>query len=320
MSTMKKYLLLGFFCISSALVLAQTTTLTLQPDPASGKDAEVFNCVPCGYDVRNFGDKKDLDAIAWTNNGAESNVRSLIQFNLSSIPSGAAITDARLSLYNNPTGDEGSDVTSLLHPNCSVLQRITSAWDEHTVTWNTQPAVTNLHKVLLAATTSAHQNFLNINVTALVQDMIIHPATSFGFRLKLTTEDEPRKLIFASSDNTNAAIRPKLVVTYTVSSPRIKNPDASNLKIEQPLHSIVSLEISPNPAKDFLNISINSNGNNSASLKICNVIGKEIYSNTLQLADGANPITLQTETWAKGIYFITVTTSKETITKKLIVG
>jgi type IX secretion system substrate protein/disaggregatase-related protein len=316
---MKKHLLLGYFCASSALAFAQTTTLTLQPGPTDGKDAEVFSCVPCGYDVRNFGNKKDFDAIAWTNNGDESNVRSLIQFNLSSIPSNATVTDARLSLYNNPTSDEGGHVTSFFHPNKSVLQRIVSNWSESTVTWNTQPNVSSLNKVTLAATTSSHQNFLNINVTALVRDMIALPGTSFGFRLKLTSEDHFKKLIFASSDNTNAALRPKLVITYTVPSPRLENPGYSNLKVDQPINSITSFDISPNPAKDFLNVSIYANGNNPAALKIYNVIGKEIYNRTLQLEDGLNPLFLQTESWVKGIYFITIKTSKEVVTKKLIV-
>jgi hypothetical protein len=310
---MKKHLLItGYLCAAATLLFAQTTTITLQPGAAAGKDAEVFSCVPCGYDVRNFGTKKDLDAIAWTNNGDNSNVRSLIQFDLSSIPAGATITEARLSLYNNPTSDEGGHVTSFFHQNKSVLQRITSSWDELTVTWNTQPTVSNLNKVTLAATTSSHQNFLNIDVRALVQDMLLHPTTSFGFRLKLTSEDKFKKLIFASSDNATASIRPKLVVTYSGPAPKL----SAN---EQSKNSTASFDIFPNPAKDLVTISIHESGSSSAALKIYNLTGSEIYNRSLQLEDGTNSISLQTDAWSKGIYFIAIKTSNGVITQKLIV-
>ncbi|HKR03163.1 MAG TPA: DNRLRE domain-containing protein [Bacteroidia bacterium] len=310
----KRLLITGYLCAASTLLFAQTTTITLQPNAAAGKDAEVFSCVPCGYDVRNFGTKKDLDAIAWTNNGDNSNVRSLIQFDLSAIPAGATITDARLSLYNNPTSDEGGHFTSFFNPNTSVLQRITSSWDELTVTWNTQPTVSNLNKVTLSATTSSHQNFLNIDVRALVADMLLHPTTSFGFRLKLTTEKKFRKLIFASSDHATASIRPKLVVTYSGPAPKM----AGNGN-EQSKNSTGSFDIFPNPAKDLVTISIHENGSSSATLKIYNLTGNEIYNRSLQLENGANSISLQTDAWAKGIYFIAIKTSNGVVTQKLIV-
>jgi len=59
---------------------------------------------------------------------------SLVKFNISSIPKGAIINSAKISLFyykyrdNNPEGRELN------------VYRVISVWDENTVTWNTQPA------------------------------------------------------------------------------------------------------------------------------------------------------------------------------------
>lgn len=202
-------------CALSFSSLAQTV-LTLQPDGAAGKDTEVFSCVPCGYDNRNYKNKVDFDAIAWTNNGNFSVVRSLIEFNLTSIPVGTTVIEARLSFYFQPTSNEGNHSGN----NTAYLRRITTAWDEAVVTWNNQPPTTTLGQVSLAATATSTQNHLNINVTAMVQDMVSNPATNFGWMLLLQNEAIFRKLILTSSDYLpNPSLRPKLVITYNAPLP-----------------------------------------------------------------------------------------------------
>ncbi len=212
---MKNHLLILVGSCAVAFSSIAQTTLTLQPDGAAGKDTEVMSCVPCGYDVRNFKNKADFNAMAWTNNGNLSMIRSLIEFNLTSIPISATVIDARLSLYFNPTSGEGTHSGS----NAAYLRRITAAWDEAIVTWNNQPPATTVNQISLVATASSTQDHLNINVTAVVQDMVSNPATNFGWMLCLQNEAVYRKLILASSDNTNAALRPKLVVTYNAPLP-----------------------------------------------------------------------------------------------------
>ena len=121
---MKKFPAL-FALLIACLSAAAQTTLTLQPNAAAGKDAELFSCIPCGYSTRNFGTIAENCAIAWTKNGADHKIRSLIAFDLSSIPSGSTVMSATLSLYWAPASDEGNHF-GFFGSNKAWLQRVTS--------------------------------------------------------------------------------------------------------------------------------------------------------------------------------------------------
>ncbi len=211
--------------LSFSILSYSQTSITLQPTPAQGKDAMVYSCVPCGYDNTNYGNKKDFDAMAWTNGGNFGIARSLMQFDLSSVPANVLITDARLSLYYNSTSIEGYHSGI----NAAYLQRIIAPWTESTVTWNNQPGTTTYNQVLIPTTTNNSQNCLNINVTNFICDMVNNPGSNHGFMLRLVTENGFRKLIFASSDNVSASLRPKLVITYTTPLPI----ELTNFKVQQ---------------------------------------------------------------------------------------
>ncbi len=212
---MKTFIKLVLSFVLFTNFLNAQTTITLQPNQAQGKDAMVYSCVPCGYAGNNYGNKKDADAMAWTNSGNFGISRALMQFDLSSVPSNAFITDARLTLYYNTTSIEGyhSGV------NASYLQRIIGPWVESTVTWNNQPATTTANQILLSTSTTPTQNYLNINITNFIRDMVINPGSNYGMMLKLVTETSFKKLIFASSDHITPALRPKLDITYTTPLP-----------------------------------------------------------------------------------------------------
>lgn len=212
---MKTFTCLLLACLLFTGISRAQTTITIQPNQAQGKDAMVYSCVPCGYANNNYGNKKDADAMAWTNSGNFGISRALMQFDLTSVPSNAFITDARLTLYYNTTSIEGyhSGV------NASYLQRIIAPWVESTVTWNNQPATTTANQILLSTSTTPIQNYLNINVTNFIRDMVVNPGSNYGIMLKLVTETSFKKLIFASSDHVTPAMRPKLDITYTTPLP-----------------------------------------------------------------------------------------------------
>ena len=95
-----------------------------------------------------------------------------------------------------------------------TLNRITSNWDENTVTWNTQPSVSMINEIQLPATTSENQDFIDIDITQWIQEMIDKPAENYGFMIRLKNETYYRRVIFGSSDNANSEKRPKLVIKF----------------------------------------------------------------------------------------------------------
>ncbi|MCX6276363.1 MAG: DNRLRE domain-containing protein [Bacteroidetes bacterium] len=309
---MKKIIVL-LAVASFSLSSSGQTTVTLQPNGTTGKDAEIFSCVPCGYSTQNFGNIAENCAIAWTKNGASHNIRSLIQFDLSSIPANATIQSAVLSLYFAPGSDEGKHY-GFFGSNSAYLQRITSSWDEHTVTWNTQPTTTTLDRVSLSGSTSATQNYPNINVTQLIKDMLGDPTHSFGFMLRLQSETVYKKLVLASSDHSNATIRPKLVIVYTSHSP-MENNSGSELRT---LPTTQILKVYPNPARESVNLSINAADADQAFISIYDLSGREMVDQVYQLTEGKNQFSFETMNWTRGLYMVIVKTSGEMITEKLL--
>jgi hypothetical protein len=189
------------------------TILTLQPNGNLGKDAFISsNNLEVGQ-----GNSTEFDAGAWTIFGSPLTIRSLIDFDLSSLPFGATIQSAQLTLYNNPNAQNGYANGQHVHEsgsNDAVLQRIISPWTED-VAWSNQPTTTSQNEVILDQDTNSYQDYV-LDVTNLLLDVIENPENSFGFLLKLNNETPYRLLAFASSDHPISALHPKLEITYTL--------------------------------------------------------------------------------------------------------
>lgn len=218
---MKLTTILGLTIATCNFTFAQST-LILQPDANAGKDALINSATPS----TNYSTHEEVSTYYWTNQGSWTTGRSLLQFDLSQLPSNAVITNATLSLWCNTT----TMSTQQLHSgaNNSTLRRITGAWTEAGVNWNNQPSTTSQNQVSLPASTSQTEDYLNIDVTALYQD--IFGSTNYGVMLSLDVEDTYKSLVFASSDYTNAAKRPKLVITYVTDNCVTIQPDAASGK------------------------------------------------------------------------------------------
>ncbi len=196
---------------------AQVTTIVLQPDSTNGKDAILHGLASLAS--TNWATEPQFCAAAWTFNGTPGVVRGVVDFDLSMIPAGATLISASLSLYAwdmfNATGF--GQHSPLSGSNMCWLERITSPWTETTVTWNNQPTTTQVNRVMLPASTAPTQNYTNINLTTLVNDMLANPATSHGLMLKLDDENYYRRMNFCTSDHPDSTKRPRLEITYLTS-------------------------------------------------------------------------------------------------------
>ncbi len=301
---MKKVLFTLVLFSLQILSFAQPTCITLQPDGATGQDAIISSFFPAG----NFGNYTELDAIAWTSGGNPSNLRGLLRFDLSSIPANAIITSAKISLYAVTTAPlNGNLVDPMFGDNAAYLQRVTANWSPATVTWNNQPAATAVNQVTLATSTSTTQNYTNVDVTALVQDMQTNG--NFGFLLRSINETPFRSMTFASSNHSNAAIRPKLEVCYNVVA-SVRNNNSNNFNVavwpNPSLKNTVQVEVVLQRTEIITVQVFDMNGKAiSGVLKFTGIVGKNLFP----LDAGIQP----------GVYLIKINAGKEAQTKKLIV-
>lgn len=196
---------LPLICLLVSGNLFGQTTITLQPG-SSGKDAYIDSRLHTG----NYPGHIDFPAIAWTVSGTPVTCRALIAFDYSAIPPGATILSAYLTLYayDSPLNQSHSTLSGA---NTSYIRRVIEPWDENTVTWDNQPASTAIGQLTIPSS-NAITNISNLNVTDMVEEMLV--SGNNGFILQLATESYYRKMIYASSDNPDASLHPKLVITY----------------------------------------------------------------------------------------------------------
>jgi RHS repeat-associated protein len=180
---------------------AQVYTLSLKPD-ATGNDATVLNANSTG----NYGNSSTLRLSRTVVGNLE---RSLLKFDLQAIQPGVDIISAKLIVYgiNHQTANAGG----------GVLQLVPSLWKEDLVNWNNSETFKNSTwpSVAFAAATSAAQNY-TLDVSGMVQTMVNTPNVNFGWLMYMADEStvNDKSFEFASGDNRNKSLWPKLEITY----------------------------------------------------------------------------------------------------------
>ena len=232
-------------------------TTTLQPDGSDGKDAHVDNYNPnntdANYPVINAGYN--------TVGGTPTQSHNFIQFNLSSIPTGSTIVSASLSLWHSTIANHSTSTN-----NEEIFSKVTQAWSESTVTWNTQPSFSSTDTVHIGTTTIGDDK-LNINLASFVQSWVNTPAVNYGMVMHL--DDDPGSLrryqSYASSDDANATTRPKLVVVWNT---------CAETGIQETTTNQLQVGIYPNPANNQLQILLQDGG--TADVAVYNMLGSKI--------------------------------------------
>lgn len=190
-----------------------TKTLILQPGPEEAKDAMLSSIHPDW----NYGvDYPDFVLYNGLNYDTPHKYRTIIEFDLSSIPKNAKIKSAALELfYNSTSGICGGGQQHAGDDNSFSIMRVTEEWDETTVTWHNTPDYDSSEPVYVPPSEYGTQDY-NIDVTSLVQTSVNYPENSHGFLLKLNYETPYvfEIVMLYTSDIDFADKRPKLTIKY----------------------------------------------------------------------------------------------------------
>lgn len=298
---MKKFVLLGLLAFFS-LELSAQYYWSKQPGPVDGMDAQLrFQ-----YPNQNAEQMKDFKAIKWTC-GAPCGSRGLLKFDLSALIDSAAIVDsAFLFLYHNPTSSDQGHST-LSGSNATFLRRVTSAWDETTVTLNTQPTYDTAGEYKIPSTTSGTENY-RIPVKDMVQLMLDTTEGNHGWILMLENETAYRSMIFASSDNLDQTIRPRLDIYYRVSGLSTQ---------EQALVLNQDLKLFPNPANTKVSLEWSHAIDSDAKLFLRDIQGRVLKS--IEISAGQKSVDLDLKEIPKGNYIVQVSGDGFRMQSKLVV-
>lgn len=282
---MKTKITIGLLSFFFSFICSAQQTLTLQPDALSGKDA-MLHSLNSNINI-NYGDDPEFLISAWTFSSIPAVTRSIIDFDFTQIPLNSVISNAKLSFYARDIDGGSGFHSDLSGANDFIINRITSNWNESTVTWNTIPSISTVNQLPIIGTSIPKQDYLDIDVTQLVKDIIADRNNSFGFMVSLQNENHYRRINFCSSDHTNNSLHPKLVITYQAVA------SIGEIKTDK------NLFIFPNPSNDNISIKGTSNYMESTYAIIDN-LGKEISKGII-----SNEL-INIENLSKGMYVLKI--------------
>jgi len=198
-------------------------TYTSQPDEANGFDTWLYDDAP----TTNYGTNANIHIGGHV---VGDHRRGIIKFDLSSIPAGASLSAATLSIWFSTGGDYSNNVRNM------HAYRMKRNWVEGEVTWNIYSTGNSWGTVggagandigvshgsaSVSATESANTELAISLTTAEVTKLIDGTYSNYGWLLKVETEVDDL-YTYDSSTGGTAGYRPKLVIEYTTGPPGVK--------------------------------------------------------------------------------------------------
>ncbi len=180
-------------------------TIKVEPTSNSGQDSQVWSDTP----DRNDGASYQL-SVGTDGSGV---ARSLVKFDTSVVPAGTSLTSAKLRMYyDNELYTNANDVTM-------EARRVTAAWAENTVTWNTfNGAFAEAGLTTAVKRANVTQAWSEWDVRNIAQSWVSGSAGNNGLLVKATDETLKRGGAIhhgAEFDyNGDTATFPKLLLTY----------------------------------------------------------------------------------------------------------
>jgi RHS repeat-associated protein len=141
--------------------------------------------------------------------------RAFLKFNLPTLPSGAIVTDALLSLYKYTTTSANSEDL--------VAFRVIDSWNETNINWGNQPTVDSNNTQTQASLTSvagSRTGYVNFNVWSIVKGWKNGGLPNNGFMVAHNSEGNPLFFYRTSEYGSNT---PFLSITY-ITDPIGLNP------------------------------------------------------------------------------------------------
>lgn len=284
----------------------------------NGQDAYIFigddDCIPDWGSIplqeMNFGEKQDLIAEDWTYNTwgcSHGTLRFLIKFaDIAAIPNSATITGAKLILYGDtPTTIGGYDWwgnstfpgSSFPAYNNLRVRKVLENWDEMTVTWDDQPAISSTDYYVNPSYSTSRFNWNLVDSSAdlisMVQYWVANPAQNFGLSFQLEDENYYNAVFFCSSEHDKPEKWPELQITYVIPT-----------GINDLNKAITNLSVYPNPVNNDVNISFYLKNKENISFNILDITGRVVYSKQETFNAGNQEQSFNTNQLANGIYFI----------------
>lgn len=238
MQKKKKSIIAGYTILTIfAITFLYTSTLQItghaiyseQPNPTEGKDTYLRQ-----LSTTNYGTSTTLKVGTASTAGGQE-FRSLLYFNVSSIPETDTIVSATLSIYITSSATENNITLN--------TYQITSNWNEEESSWYNNSAISNwtsagsdYNSNEIASTTLTNQTgWYNITITSLISDWITGSEENYGLLLYAPSAGVGDSKEIASSDYTiNTNFRPKLTIEHAENAPPQLNSITTDSSAESP--------------------------------------------------------------------------------------